>query len=154
MTKAAFKQSWADVLKRAGISDLTFHDLRREAGSRFDEAGLTKGEQDLMMGHANRDMTSLYVHAYLKSIQDKLDRYVLDGMTFDEAMQDKGCIVTNRGISGAPKAVDFDEWADSINETAMRFKSRQEADEYVARLKQSYANNPFTTPFPPELTSE
>ncbi|MGA8614234.1 MAG: site-specific integrase [Xanthobacteraceae bacterium] len=72
MTREAFKQSWADVVKRAGITDLHFHDLRREAGSRFDEAGLTRGEHDLMMGHANKDMASLYVYADLKSIQDKL----------------------------------------------------------------------------------
>ena len=74
MTKDAFKQSWSDVLKRAGIEDLTFHDLRREAGSRFDEAGLTKAEHDLMMGHANGDMTSLYIHSDLERIQEKLDR--------------------------------------------------------------------------------
>jgi integrase len=74
MTKDAFKQSYSDVLKRAGIEDLTFHDLRREAGSRFDEAGLTKVEHDLMMGHANGDMTSLYIHSDLTRIQEKLDR--------------------------------------------------------------------------------
>jgi hypothetical protein len=44
------------VKKRAGIDDLTFHDLRHEAGSRFDAMGLTKGEQDMMMGHANSDI--------------------------------------------------------------------------------------------------
>jgi hypothetical protein len=88
MTKGAFKQSWADVCKRAGISDLTFHDLRREAGSRFDEAGLTKGEHDLMMGHAGTDMTSLYIHGDLNRIQDKLDRYTLDGNTEKELQQD------------------------------------------------------------------
>jgi integrase len=87
MTKMAFKQTWGDVVKRAGITDLTFHDLRREAGSRFDEAGLTKGEHDLMMGHRGSDMTSLYIHADLKSIQDKLDRYLFEGKTFEEAYE-------------------------------------------------------------------
>jgi integrase len=84
MTRGAFKQSWADVCKRAGISDLTFHDLRREAGSRFHQAGLTKPEQDRMMGHANRDISMVYIDVDLKSIQDKLDRYVLSGMTVEE----------------------------------------------------------------------
>ena len=87
MTKGAFKQSWTDVRKRAGVSGLTFHDLRREAGSRFDEAGLTKAENDLMMGHANRDMTSLYISAPLKSIQDKLDRHIFKGLTSDEVYE-------------------------------------------------------------------
>jgi integrase len=88
MTKEAFKQSWADVRKRAKIGDLAFHDLRREAGSWFDEAGLTKAEHDLMMGHANRDMTSLYIHSDLKAIQDKLDRHIMGRTqqdTVDEA---------------------------------------------------------------------
>jgi integrase len=85
MTKMAFKQTWGDVVRRARIVDLTFHDLRREAGSRFDEAGLTKGEHDLMMGHRGSDMTSLYIHADLKSIQDKLDRYHFGG-PFDEVL--------------------------------------------------------------------
>ena len=87
MTGSAFKQSWMDVRKRAGIVGLTFHDLRREAGSRFDEAGLTKAEHDLMMGHATRDMASLYIATPLRSIQDKLDRYALGGLTFDEACE-------------------------------------------------------------------
>jgi hypothetical protein len=84
MNKLTFKGSWAGVVKRAKITDLHFHDLRREAGSRFDEAGLTKAEHDLMMGHANNDMTSLYINSDLKRIQDKLDKYALGGMTVEE----------------------------------------------------------------------
>jgi integrase len=82
MTKGAFKQTWSEVIKRAKVKNLTFHDLRREAGSWFDQAGLTKGEHDLMMGHANRDMTSLYIHADLNSIQDKLARIIHDSTSF------------------------------------------------------------------------
>jgi integrase len=147
MTKRAFQQSWTDVLKRAGITDLTFHDLRREAGSRFDEAGLTKGEHDLMMGHANRDTTSLYIHADLKSIQNRLDRYVFDGMTFDEALQRKGAIVVGHAISGTPKAIDFDTFAEAIKENGMRFKSEEEMNKYVEWLKTQPLPIP---PFPPE----
>jgi integrase len=80
----AFKQAWADVVKRANISDLHFHDLRHTAASRFHEAGLTAPEQDLMMGHTNKSINSLYIHPELKSIQDKLDRYVLNGETLEE----------------------------------------------------------------------
>lgn len=73
MTKGAFKQAWDGVKKRAEIDDLTFHDLRHEAGSRFDELGLTKSENDLMMGHVSKDMASLYIHPALDRIQAKLD---------------------------------------------------------------------------------
>ena len=75
MSKHAFSEAWKDVLRRAGIKGLTFHDLRREAGSRFDEAGLTKAEHDLMMGHNTGDMSSLYIRADLNRIQGKLDEY-------------------------------------------------------------------------------
>jgi integrase len=86
MTKDAFKQAWGHVLDNADIDDLTFHDLRHEAGTRFDKAGLTKAEHDLMMGHKSRDMTSRYIHAQLSSIQDKLDRFDLKGKTLEEAV--------------------------------------------------------------------
>ena len=75
MTRVGFKQTWDGVKKRAGIVGLTFHDLRHEAASRFDEAGLTRSEHNLMMGHDPGDMTSLYVHSDLQRIQDKLDAF-------------------------------------------------------------------------------
>jgi integrase len=84
MSKDAFKQTWIAIIRRAGIKGLTFHDLRREAASLLDEAGLTKGEHDLMMGHSNKDMASLYITADLKRIQDKLDKHLFAGMTYDE----------------------------------------------------------------------
>ncbi|HEY7243025.1 MAG TPA: site-specific integrase [Xanthobacteraceae bacterium] len=151
MTKDAFKQSWKDVLKRAEIAGLTFHDLRREAGSRFDEAGLTKGEHDLMMGHANRDMTSLYIHADLQSIQDKLDRYVFDGLTFDEALEQNGAIVCATGISDKPKAIEWDFLYERMKADGMRFKSKEEMDEYAAELKKFYGKKPSPAPYPPNL---
>lgn len=88
MTRDAFKQSWADVVKRAGIKDLHFHDLRHEAGSRFDEAGLTHAEHGLMMGHGKRTMRDRYSHGTLQSIQDKLDRHKFDGKTWAEVKKE------------------------------------------------------------------
>jgi integrase len=84
MTKDAFKQAWVHVLDNAGIDDLTFHDLRHEAGNRFDKAKLSKAQHDLMMGHKSRDMASRYIHAQLEEIQDILDRYDLNGKTLAE----------------------------------------------------------------------
>ena len=85
MTKEAFKRAWLGVVRRAGINDITFHDLRHEAGSRFDELGLTKAEHDLMMGHKSRDITSLYIHADLKRIQEKLDKPIYEKVKTREA---------------------------------------------------------------------
>lgn len=89
MTKDAFKQAWVHVKKNAGITNadtdeddleegeegLTFHDLRREAGSLFDEIGLTKSENEFMLGHQGRDTNSIYITTTLKSIQAKLDKH-------------------------------------------------------------------------------
>jgi integrase len=83
-SKNAFKQAWADVRKRAKITGLTFHDLRREAGSRFDEAELTTAEHNLMLGHTSKDMSGVYIASKLKRIQDKLDRHFLGEKTWEE----------------------------------------------------------------------
>ena len=88
MTKSGFEQAWTALLERAGINTkeqdaalgikesqcgLEFRDLRREAGSRFDEAGLTKMEHGLMLGHANQSMASIYIAPHLNKIVEKLD---------------------------------------------------------------------------------
>lgn len=99
MTGDAFGQSWSDVVKRAKIRDLHFHDLRHEAASRFDEALLTGSERDLMTGHAKRDMGSRYVHSLRQGIRDKLDRSVLNGKTLDEARQ----AAKAKGLDRIPK---------------------------------------------------
>jgi integrase len=90
ISRSAFEQAWTTLLERAGINSkeqdaalgikesqcgLEFRDLRREAGSRFDEAGLTKMEHDLMLGHANGSMAGVYIAPHLKKIEGKLDDY-------------------------------------------------------------------------------
>lgn len=92
MTKDAFEQAFDEVLVRAEIKPdrrgekLQFRDLRREAGSRFDEAGLTKSENELMLGHQGQDTNSIYIASKLKSIRDKLDKHMLGGKTFEEVL--------------------------------------------------------------------
>jgi len=85
----AFTQAFGDVVRRAKIVDLRFHDLRTEANtSLFYKAGLDPVEQDLMLGH--EDKTRRVARGYLKDddilaiIQDKLDRYQI-GKTMAEA---------------------------------------------------------------------
>jgi integrase len=93
MKKAAFQQTWQSLVERASkivpsITDhnadhskevLEFRDLRREAGSRFDAAGLTKAEHNLMMGHNSNKIEDVYIQTDLNRIRDKLDRHALDG---------------------------------------------------------------------------
>lgn len=93
LTDSAFEQAWDELRHRAGIPTkeedtkagiregqcgLEFKDLRREAGSRFDEAGLTKAEHDLMLGHESKDIAGVYIAPYLDRIEKKINEYWRD----------------------------------------------------------------------------
>jgi integrase len=88
MTQGAFMQTWNGVIERAGITDLQYRDLRHEAGSQFDEAGLSRPEIKLMLGHTSGDTTDTYINSDLKRIRDKLDLYKHD-VTFEECFRDE-----------------------------------------------------------------
>jgi integrase len=57
------KTAWNATCKRAKITDLHFHDLRREAGSRWMDAGVSLAEIQRWLGHANISQTSTYLGA-------------------------------------------------------------------------------------------
>lgn len=58
----AARHSWDRLVKRAGIKDLRFHDLRHEAISRFFEMGLSMPEVALISGHKDPRMLFRYTH--------------------------------------------------------------------------------------------
>ncbi|HLG59370.1 MAG TPA: site-specific integrase [Vicinamibacterales bacterium] len=64
------------VASRAALSaaDLTFHDLRHEAGSRLLEAGWPLHNVAHMLGHANISQTSTYLNATRIGLQDSMRR--------------------------------------------------------------------------------
>jgi integrase len=55
-------------------ADLTFHDLRHEAGSRLLEAGWPLHNVAHMLGHANISQTSTYLNATKVGLQDSMRR--------------------------------------------------------------------------------
>lgn len=59
----SIKTAWKLTLKRAKITDLHFHDLRREAGSRWMDAGIPLATIQRWLGHANISQTSVYLGA-------------------------------------------------------------------------------------------
>lgn len=65
MSDEAVKLAWKRLIKRAGIVDLHFHDLRHEAITRFFERGLTVPEVALISGH--RDVRMLFRYTHLKA---------------------------------------------------------------------------------------
>ena len=76
MTKEAFKQAWRKTVSRAGITGLQFRDLRSEAATRFEKAGLTFGQTQRMLGHEGNTVAERhYLKIDLKEIADKLDMF-------------------------------------------------------------------------------
>jgi integrase len=55
------QKGWQDACARAKIKGLHFHDLRREAGSRWMDAGIPLSTIQRWLGHANISQTSTYL---------------------------------------------------------------------------------------------
>jgi integrase len=69
----AVRHAWGRLVKRAGIEDLRFHDLRHEAVSRFFEMGLSVPEVALISGHKDYRMLARYTHMTAENVRNKLD---------------------------------------------------------------------------------
>ena len=72
-TDYAVRHAWDRLIKRAGIENLRFHDLRHEAVSRFFEMGLSVPEVALISGHKDYRMLARYTHMTAENICSKLD---------------------------------------------------------------------------------
>ena len=68
----AVRHTWDRLVKRAGIENLRFHDLRHEAVSRFFEMGLSVPEVASISGHKDYRMLASYAHLDIKKIASKL----------------------------------------------------------------------------------
>ncbi len=68
----AFNLAWQRLLKRTGIDDLHFHDLRHEAISRLFEMGLTAPEVASISGHRDLRMLMRYAHANQHLVRQKM----------------------------------------------------------------------------------
>ena len=65
-----FKTAWANACSRAKITDLHFHDLRRECGSRWHEAEIPLVQIQAWLGHTNIVQTSTYLGVSLTGAED------------------------------------------------------------------------------------
>lgn len=68
----ALKLSWQRAVRRSGLSDFRFHDLRHEAVSRFFEIGLAMPEVALISGHRDPRMLFRYTHIAPTRLAQKL----------------------------------------------------------------------------------
>ncbi len=67
-----FMSAWQMLIKKTGIVDLRFHDLRHEAISRFFEMGLSVPEVALISGHRDYRMLQRYTHLKPEQVALKL----------------------------------------------------------------------------------
>lgn len=72
LTKFAIRNAWLRLIKRAGIKNYRFHDLRHEAISRFFELGLSVPEVALISGHKTPTMLFRYTHLRAEDVGKKL----------------------------------------------------------------------------------
>ncbi len=70
----SFQHTWGRMLRRAGISNLRFHDLRHEAASRFAERGMDVLRIAAITGHRSMQMLKRYPHFRTLDLAAELDR--------------------------------------------------------------------------------
>jgi integrase len=72
LTEDTVRMAWRRLVKRAGLVNLRFHDLRHEAISSFFERGLSVPEVALISGHRDPRMLFRYTHPRAEDIAAKL----------------------------------------------------------------------------------
>ena len=65
-TESGFRASWRKGCAKAGVSDVTFHDLRGTAVTRLALAGCSEAEIATITGHSLRDVGAILDSHYLK----------------------------------------------------------------------------------------
>lgn len=68
------KRAWKTACDKAKITDLRFHDLRHEAGSRLLEAGFGLHQVREMLGHASLSQSSTYLNAGRMGLREAMKR--------------------------------------------------------------------------------
>ena len=80
---AKFRDSWLEALKRAGIEDFKFHDLRHTAASYLAMSGATLAEIAEILGHKTLAMVKRYSHLstdHVAGVIGKLDERMFGSM--------------------------------------------------------------------------
>jgi integrase len=65
--------AWTNAAKRAGLKGLQLRDLRHEAGSRFDEAGVPINYVSKMLGHTNLTTTTRYLNIQRRGLHRAIE---------------------------------------------------------------------------------
>jgi integrase len=73
--RGSIKTAWRLACRRANIVDLHFHDLRREAGSRWLDGGVPLHVVRDWLGHTTISQTSTYLESTLMGQHDAMRRF-------------------------------------------------------------------------------
>lgn len=86
------KKGWARILKRAGLSDLRIHDLRRTLGSWQAKTGASLAIIGKSLNHKNTSTTAIYARLDLDPVRESVERAT-------------GAILTAAGLKQAAEIV-------------------------------------------------
>lgn len=81
------REAWRNARDKADLGDLRLADLRHEAGSHFDEAGMPINYVRTLTGHANLSATSRYLHINRRGLHLAMRRYEETRQTEDSVAQ-------------------------------------------------------------------
>lgn len=68
------RTAWENATVAAGLKGLQMRDLRHEAGSRFDEAGVPVSYTSKILGHSNLNTTSRYLNIHRRGLQEAMQK--------------------------------------------------------------------------------
>lgn len=88
-TADGFNTSWSKARKKAGITDLTFHDLRGTAVTRLALAGCSVAQIAAITGHSLKDVESILDAHYLGGKTELAEEAIRKLETFQSTKKDK-----------------------------------------------------------------
>lgn len=68
------RTAWENATTAAGLDNVQLRDLRHEAGSRFDEAGVPISYTSKILGHSNLNTTSRYLNIHRRGLQEAMQK--------------------------------------------------------------------------------
>ena len=69
------KTAWRLAMQRSKITDLHLHDLRREAASRWLDAGIRLSAVSKLLGHTTTEQTATYRECVLGAEHDAIEQF-------------------------------------------------------------------------------
>ncbi|MDR8976064.1 site-specific integrase [Burkholderia multivorans] len=146
-TSDGFKSAWRALVRRVGIQDLHFHDLRHEAVSRLFELGtLDMMEVATISGHKSMQMLKRYTHLKASNLVAKLD---------GKKMLNRGKRVISQAIVPYPAMLERDEHRVTLQfmdfghlrlEARTRTKSRREPAMCYSANSSTWSASPRSRP--------